>query len=183
MTALIDVEYFKLLPLGVNEKAMPANEALAEFIETASEQVEIFCDRHFLSAQRIEKIRGTDQQSLMVDEWPVTALASLSWTDDLGLTDTIATNLVNFTAAGVLTFIDQRNGPWLKSRVYTVTYTSGYSTQTMPRPVKHAVALWATDLMRPSFGGPSKQMPPEFIPFTESQITELLDGFRRRRMG
>lgn len=181
--ALIDVEYFKRLPLGVNEKAMPSLEALTEFIETASEQVEAFCDRKFLSASRVEKVWGSGRNELMVDEWPVTALSSITWVDESGDTGTVTVGDIRFSANGILEFINQTNGPWWTNRLYTITYTSGYTTNNMPRPIKHAVALWASDLMRPSFGGPSRERPPELVPLTTEQIGELLENFRRRRIG
>lgn len=181
--ALIDVEYFKRLPLGINEKAMPPIESLQEFIETASEQVELFCDRKFLSSSRVEKVRGTDRTELLLDEWPMTALASVAWIDTSGTTGTTDTSLLDFNTSGVVSFKNVADGPWYSSRLYTVTYTAGYTAETMPRPLKHAVALWVTDLMRPSFGGVSSQRPPEFVPLTSEQIEDLLDNFRRRRIG
>lgn len=181
--ALIDVEYFKRLPLGINERAMPPTESLQEFIETASEQVELFCDRRFLSSQRVEEVRGTDRAELLLDEWPVTALTSVTWIDTAGTTGTVDTSLLRFSEGGVVSFKNLTDGPWYSSRLYTVTYTAGYTAESMPRPLKHAVALWTTELMRPSFGGVSTQRPPEFVPLSTEQIEDLLDNFRRRRLG
>lgn len=181
--ALIDVEYFKRLPLGVNEKAMPPLEALEEFIETASEQVEKFCDRKFLSASRVEKVWGSGRNELIVDEYPVTALTSVTWVDTSGVTGTTDTSDLRFNSSGILEFINYVNGPWYQNRLYTITYVAGYALVDIPRPVKHAVALWASDLMRPAFGGPSRERPPELVPLTTEQITELLENYRRRRIG
>ncbi len=181
--ALIDIEYFKRLPLGVNEKAMPPTEAIIEFIETASEQVERFCDRSFLSATRIETVRGSGAMELMLDEWPVTALTTIATVDDSGTTGSTDVSTIKFRSSGVLEFKNMTTGPWWKGVSYTVTYTAGYTVQTMPRPIKHAVALWATDLMRPAYAGPSRERPPEMVPLTSEQIGELLDNFRRRRIG
>lgn len=181
--ALIDVEYFKRLPLGMNEKNLPAHEALVEFIETASEQVERFCDRKFLSSSRTEKVWGSGRNELMLDEWPMTALTSINWVDRAGVTGTVDVAKVRWSSNGILEFIDVKNGPWYKDRLYTVVYVAGYSTADMPRPIKHAVALWASDLMRPAFAGPSRERPPELVPLTTEQITELLENYRRRRLG
>lgn len=181
--ALIDVEYFKRLPLGINEKAMPTLEALTEFIETASEQVEKFCDRKFLSQSRVEKIWGSDRNEIMVDEWPVTALTSVEWVDTSGVTGTVTVSDLRFSEAGVIEWVNEANGPFRSYRLYTVTYTAGYSAGSMPRPIKHAVALWAADMMRPAFAGPSRERPPELVPLTTEQIGELLENFKRRRLG
>lgn len=183
MTALIDVEYFKRLPLGVNEKSLPALESLQEFIETASEQVERFCDRRFLSAERTEKVWGSDHNELLLDEWPVTALTSVDWVDTSGVTGSVDVSTLRFKSSGVVEFISRVNGPWRTDRLYTVVYVAGYTMETMPKPVKHAVALWASDLMRPSYAGPSRERPPELVPLTTEQIGELLENFRRRRIG
>lgn len=180
---LIDVEYFKKLPLGMNEKAMPPLEALTEFIETASEQVEAFCDRKFLSSARTESVWGSGKNELLLDEWPVTAVATVTWVDTSGVTGTVDVSKIRFSSAGVLEFINVVDGPWQKDRRYTVSYTAGYTVGNMPRPIKHAVALWASDLMRPAFGGPSRERPPELVPLTTEQIGELLENYRRRRIG
>lgn len=181
--ALIDIEYFKRLPLGINEKAMPQATSLQEFIETASEQVERFCDRKFLSSQRVEDVYGSGEYRLMLDEWPVTALTTVTWVDADGQTGSVDVSLLRFRESGVVEWVDRANGPWYRSRLYTVTYTAGYALSEMPRPIKHAVALWATDLMRPSYAGPSRERPPELVPLTTEQITELLENYRRRRIG
>lgn len=181
--ALIDVEYFKRLPLGINEKAMPSLEALEEFIATASDQVERFCDRKFLTGTRVENIRGSSMNELIVDEWPMTALTSVTWVDDNANTGTTDVSTLRFSTAGVIEFKNLINGPWRSDRLYTVTYVSGYALADIPRPVKHAVALWTSDLMRPSFGGPSRERPPELVPLTTEQIGELLENYRRRRIG
>lgn len=180
--ALIDVEYFKRLPLGVNEKAMPNLEALAEFLEVASDQVEAYCDRKFLSASRTESLWGSGKSQLILDEWPVTALASVTWVDKAGSSGTEDVSLLRFSSSGVIEWIDSSDGPFYTGRYYTVTYTAGYALADVPRPVKHAVALWATELMRPAFGGVSAQRPPEFVPLSSEQIEDLLDNYRRRRL-
>ena len=181
--ALIDIEYFKRLPLGVNEKAMPSIEALTEFIETASDQVERFCDRKFLTQTHVEKVWGSDRHEIMVDEWPMTALTSIAWVDASGDTGTVDTTQVRFSSNGIIEWVNRVNGPWKPDRLYTVTYVAGYALADVPRPVKHAVALWATEMMRPAFGGPSRERPPELVPLTTEQIGELLENFRRRRLG
>lgn len=181
--ALIDVEYFKRLPLGINERGMPPIEALQEFIETASDQVERFCDRKFLTGTRVETIWGKGGNELILDEWPVTSLTSVTWVDTNANSGTTDTSTLRFTSAGIVEFKNLVNGPWRRDRLYTVTYVSGYALADIPRPVKHAVALWASDLMRPMYAGPSRERPPELVPLTTEQIGELLENYRRRRIG
>lgn len=181
--ALIDYEYFMRLPLGLNSKAMPPRESIEEFIATASDQVELFCDRKFLSSSRTEEVRGSGLNELLLDEWPVTALTSIDWVDSSGTTGTVDVSLVRFSESGVLRWINSTNGPWYEDYTYTVVYVAGYALADIPRPVKHAVALWTSDLMRPSFAGPSRERPPELVPLTTEQIGELLENFRRRRIG
>lgn len=181
--ALIDIEYFKRLPLGIKATSLPPTEAVLEFIETASEQVERFCDRKFLTGTRAESMWGSGSNALLLDEWPVTALNTVTYVDSSGVTGTVDVSTLRFTESGVVEFANSANGPWRTDRLYTIEYVSGYAAADMPKPIKHAVALWASDLMRPMYAGPSRERPPEMVPLTTEQIGELLDNFRRRRLG
>lgn len=180
--ALIDREYFDKLPLGLTKQMQPYMESIDTFLETASEQVEMYCERKFALQTHVEQIWGTGRNKLMLDQYPVTGVTSISFEDDYGGNWTVDTNYVRFHPSGVLEWkFPISQGPWRRDRIYTVTYTAGFDP--VPGPIKHATALWATELMRPNFGGPQPERPAELVPFTTETIGELLENYRRRRIG
>jgi hypothetical protein len=180
--ALIDREYFDKLPLGTTKQMQPFMESVDTFIQTASEQVEAYCERKFELQEHTEHIWGTGRNKLIVDQYPVRSIEGITYEDNFGATYTVDTNYVRFHPSGVLEWkFPITQGPWRRERIYEVTYTAGFDP--VPGPIKHAVALWATDLMRPNFAGPSPAQPAELVPFTTTQIGELLENYRRRRIG
>jgi hypothetical protein len=60
-----------------------------------------------------------------------------------------------------------------------VSYTAGY--ETVPNPIKRAVALQTVQLLRPMYGGPQLDTP-EIVPFADEMIVNLLERYRRKRL-
>jgi hypothetical protein len=180
--ALIDRDYFNMLPLGTTKQMQPYMEAIDTFLETASQQVEAYCERKFELQEHVEVLWGTGRQKLIVDQYPVQSIQSVTYEDDFGGSWSHDPNYFRVHPSGVLEWkFPMSQGPWRRDRIYTVTYTAGYDP--VPAPIKHATALWATELMRPNFAGPQPERPAELIPFTTEQIGELLENYRRRRIG
>lgn len=180
--ALITKEYFERLPLGLTKQMQPYAESIDEFIQTASEQVEAYCERKFELQEHVEQIWGSGSNRLMVDQYPVTAIGTVTYSDDYGGEWTVDTNYVRFHPSGVLDWkFPITQGPWRRDRIYTVTYSAGFDP--IPGPIKHATALWVTELLRPNFMGPTPERPAELVPFTTEQIGEMLENYRRRRIG
>ena len=190
---LIDADYLHSLPLGLKgPKAFPDADRLEVLIETASTAVEDFCERRFLSQTHIETLRGKDSYRLILGEYPMTALTSVTWEDDTtGSTGTVDTSLLRFDESGIIEF-KRRGGinagayyanlDWFdRSRLYTVTYVAGYSAAEMPGPIKHAVALQVTELLQPNYGGPQAEVP-ELVPLSSQLIVDLLDPKYKRKM-
>jgi hypothetical protein len=67
--ALIDREYFDKLPLGTTKQMQPFMESVDTFIQTASEQVEAYCERKFELQEHTEHIWGTGRNKLIVDQY------------------------------------------------------------------------------------------------------------------
>jgi hypothetical protein len=180
--ALITREYFQKLPLGLTKQMQPYMESLDEFIEVASDHVEAYCERKFALQSHTEQIWGTGQQKLLVDQYPVQSITSISYEDDFGGNWTVDTTYVRFHPSGVIEWkYPATQGPWRTDRIYTVTYMAGYDP--IPGPIRQATALWVTEFLRPNFAGPSPERPAELVPLSTDQITALLDVYVRRRLG
>lgn len=180
--ALITKEYFDMLPLGLNKQALPYLESLDTFIQTASEQVEAYCERKFELQEHTDVFWGTGRQKAMLEQYPVQSVSSVTYSDDYGGEYTVDTNYIRVSPSGVIEFkFPITQGPFRRDRIYTVTYMAGFNP--VPGPIKHATALWVTELMRPNYAGPTPERPAELVPLTTEQIIELLDNYRRRRIG
>jgi hypothetical protein len=69
---------------------------------------------------------------------------------------------------------------FLPDAKYTIVYTAGYAT--LPPAIKHATALFVSELVKPDYGG-AQDSTPEIIPMSSQQIADLLSIYRRRRIG
>lgn len=180
--ALITREYFEKLPLGLTKQMQPYMEVIDTFIETASEQVEAFCERKFERQVHTEVVRGSGHQVQMLEQYPLVSVQSIAYEDGYGGNWSVDPSYVRIHPAGYIEWKSPvTNGPWRRDRIYTVVYTAGFDP--IPGPIQHATALWVTDLLRPNFAGPSPERPAELVPFTDETIGLLLDNFRRKRIG
>ena len=178
--ALITLQEFKDLPLGLKDTILSkvGDPGLQSFIDTASKQVENFCNRQLASAEVAQELDGNGEQVMLLREYPVTALTSVTWEDETGQTGTETVSQLRVSEAGVLRWKDPNNGPFWRGRLYTVTYTAGYAT--VPGPIKHAVALWVTELLQPTFNQGANGKPEQLVALSSEQIGELLEEYRRK---
>lgn len=178
--AHITLQEFKDLPLGLKDNIYQriGDTGLQAFIDTASQQVDNFCNRQLASGSVAQELSGNAAQVLLLREYPVTALTSVTWEDDNGITGTEDVANLRVSEAGVLRWKNPVNGPFLPGRLYTVTYTAGYVT--IPGPIKHATALWVTELLQPTFNQGAAGKPTELVALSSEQIGELLEEYRRK---
>jgi hypothetical protein len=181
MTALIDIDYFKSLPLGLKDNMIPEPDVLAEMIETASQQIENYTGRKFAPTQLTEYIAGSGSNRLILAQYPVMSLDSVVFEDAFGSHIVDPAHLWLDADLGILTWRSSLDGPFWKSGRYRVVYTAGYDP--IPGPVKHATALQVTELLQPNFGGPQQNVP-DIVPLSSQLIIDLLDPeyVRKRRI-
>jgi hypothetical protein len=184
MSNLITLDYFKSLPLGIKTSTLEklSDTALNNFIATASEQVRKYCDRQFdVTTITNEPHYTKTMRRLVLEQYPVISLTSISWTDDTGQTGTHDPSDFRILPGGIIEWkLTRFPAPFLQGRIYYITYSAGYAT--IPGPVQHATALWVTELLQPAYAGPSNDAP-ELVTLTSQQIGELLESYRRRRIG
>lgn len=178
--AHITIEEFKELPLGLKDTIFTkiGETGLQAFINTASQQVDNYCNRQLASASVAQEIEGNGELMFLLREYPVTALTSVTWEDDNGITGTDDVTDLRVTSSGILKWKNPNDGPFLEGRLYTVTYTAGYVT--IPGPIKHATALWVTELLQPTFNQGSAGKPLQLVELSSEQIGELLEEYRRK---
>ena len=181
--AIIDADYFNanMKQLGVKASFTPDADALDVLIADASEWVENYLRRKVESGEVVETIRGRGYNRLLLDNWPIASITSVEWSDDSGSSGTHDTTLVRALDFGALEFKTPSSGPWQSYRTYTVTYDAGMDP--IPNTIKRATALKVVDLFSPQFQGPREARPVELITKIETLIVDLLEPYRRERIG
>lgn len=181
--ALIDADFFNthMEQLGLKSTFSPKAEQLTELIDEASEWVENYLRRKIEQGTVVETIRGKGYNRLMLDQWPVTSVASITWENDGGTTGTDNVALVRVNSNGILEWRNLLNGPWRTDRTYTITYTAGLNP--IPKSIKRATALKVVDLFAPQYQGPREQRSVELVTKIEEMIVDLLETYRRDRVG
>jgi hypothetical protein len=177
---------FKDKPLGIALRQYSSDQ-LDSLIEIATEQVETFCERVFEQATYTESFVGDGSSTYLTLQYPLTSVTSISET-------TIATTPVTTTITpSTLVRTSETDkfgkvllGPASETTLfsptskYTIVYTAGYAT--LPPAIKHATALFMSELVKPDYGG-AQDTTPEIIPLSSQQIADLLSIYRRRRIG
>lgn len=176
--ALLTPEEFKRLPLGLRDTQMDkmGELGLADFIATASQQVAEFCRRQLEPGEVKQEVVGNGANRLLLGEWPVTDISAVTVEDGAGTIETLDPAGFRYTTSGIVRFVD--GSTFTAGYIYTFTYTAGYSP--VPYPLKHATALWTTELMQPVFNQGSAGKPVALIELSSEQISELLENFKRK---
>lgn len=179
--SLIDNDYFssQTVTLGLKSSFTPPADVLEVLIGEASEWVEATCRRKFGSQSLTENHYGSGRRRLILNEFPVSAVTSITAVDSRGSTATApAVDQVRVLPGGLLELIDA-GAVWYSDRYYTIAYTL---PDPVPGPVKRATALKVVDLLYPQyFPGKTKSM--ELVTNVQEQIVDLLEDFRRERIG
>jgi hypothetical protein len=182
----ITAEEFKNKPLGVALRQYSSDQ-LDSLIEIATEQVESYCERVFEQTTYTETFIGDGTATYLTNQYPITSITSLSQT-------TIATTPVTTTVTGssltrttdgdkygkIILGPNSEIASFSAGSKYTIVYAAGYAT--LPPAIKHATALFMSELLKPDYGG-AQDTVPEIIPISSQQIADLLGIYRRRRIG
>lgn len=177
---------FKDKPLGIALRQYSSDQ-LDSFIEIATEQVETFCERVFEQTTYTETFIGDNSNTYLTLQYPLISVTSISETtlETTPTTQTITPSTLVRTSE-TDKFGKVRLGPasevgtFSANAKYTIVYTAGYAT--LPPAIKHATALFVSELVKPDYGG-AQDSTPEIIPLTSQQIADMLSIYRRRRIG
>lgn len=182
----ITADEFKNKPLGIALRQYSSDQ-LDSFIEIATAQVEQYCERVFELTTYTESFVGDGTATHLTQEYPLVSVTSLSQT-----TLTTAPVTTNVTVGSLLRLSETdkygRVALGASSEItsfsgaskYSLVYSAGYAS--IPPAIKHATALFMSELLKPDYGG-AQETTPDIIPITSQQIADLLGIYRRRRIG
>lgn len=115
---------------------------IGALIGTALEYIERYIGRKLESARRVESHLA--QSVILLDAWPVTELEGVS----LDGTALDAGDAALDAERGILTLRSQTTG-----KTAEVTYTGGFTAETMPKPILTACALMVSSMMSATQNG------------------------------
>lgn len=160
------------------------NSVLDEYLQIATANVEAYTERIFLSQQYTEKFQGDGTLTYLAEQYPLTAISSLTQTviSDGSVTNGDPSKLVRTDRNDSISRIELTGTDSVTSfrgdAIFTLIYTAGFAT--VPGVVKHATGLWCAELLRGDYGNTDRA--PQVVPMTSQQIVELLNPIRRRRI-
>lgn len=177
---------FRAKPFGVALRQY-SDPMLVDYIEIATANVETFTERIFAETTYTDTFKGDGSTTHLVYQYPITTIVSLDETTIEATPVVTAYDVAHFIrtsandAIGKLEMdgLDENIFTFVGSNLYTVEYTAGFAA--IPVAVKHATALWVSELIKPDYGGAQESVP-EIVPLTSQQIGDLLIPLRRRRI-
>ncbi len=174
--ALIDIDYFRRQPYGKALDNLSA-EVTEEAISDASDYVEDYLDRSISLRTYTERIIGRRDWTILLNQYPITSLVSVSFeraNGEVGTFDTSA--FLVHAESGIIEMINKADY-FRGDTMYVITYTAGYAE--IPGPIKRAVALQTIQLLRPMYSDAMAELP-ELV--SEDLIVNLLEKYRRKRI-
>ena len=122
---------------------------LTNLLEAASDLVDNYCDQSFTSASATEYYDGNGLKWIIVDRAPITAITSLTITDDNDTDHTIATTDLSYDGStGKVQFkptVSSAYDYFLPGfQNVTIVYTAGYTT--IPEAIQEATVQIARNL-------------------------------------
>jgi len=180
---LISVEELKAYPLPIKENQWTniGDDQIETIIQYASENIVDYLDIAVASAYYTERIPGYGQNKLILDQYPVQYLLSVTSRDNQE--NSTLYDLDDFvinTAAGLIFFKDRTRYKFWNGYDWIVTYRAGYNT--IPGPIKHSVALQVVQMLNPMFRGGNSFSEVKLIDGVNEQIVDLLEKYKRKRI-
>ena len=113
---------------------------------------------------------------------PVTEVTGLTSVDLRGVETSYDESLIIINPnAGIIKWIDETRYAFYKQYWWVVEYTAGYST--VPRPIKQATALQTVEILQPIFRGGTNFVEVELIDSINTNIVDLLEKYKNKRIG
>lgn len=184
MTALITSDELKAysLPVKENQWEKIGDDQIDFIIDAASTAIEDWLDVPVASAYYVERYPGRGYQKLVLDKYPVISLQGVSSVTRREVSATWAPNyFVINQQAGIIFWADREFYSFYDGYDYIVSYRAGFLTT--PTPIKHAVALQTVQMLQPMFRGGSNWTDTKLIPEINEQIVDILEKYKRKRIG
>ena len=185
--AFITAEELKSMPLPVTEKQLEKLDQgsgyMIDFaLEAASQHVKNYIERDIEETEYIERIPGKGRPSIMVNNYPLTSVESISGRDVYGYERTYsAEDFLVDADAGIVEFVDKYRNTFVKGWVWEIHYTAGFTT--IPYVIKQATALQAINMLQPLFRGGQNFAQVDLVESLDETTVDLLDRYKRVRIG
>jgi hypothetical protein len=183
-TPLITYGELRKYPLPVKESQWDAigQSSVENIIEYASQAIMDYLDIGVSSAYYTERVRGGDRPTLLVNEYPIKSLHSVTSYDRRGVSNSFTLSDFGFESGpGIIYFTDKTKNNFYSNYEYEVYYRAGWDT--VPGPIKHAVALQAVQMLQPMFRGGQNFTETKLIDGINEEIVDLLERYKRKRIG
>lgn len=189
--AYLTIDEFKAMPLPVTDKQWDkiTDPQIQKTLDAATTAVERWLDRKLELADYVQQIWGSGRTSIVLENYPVTELTSVTSTDMWGTIHGYDTTVFLLNSqAGILTFLKNslpnpflQNNAFYRDYLWTISYTAGFSS--IPEDVKFATAFQAVDMLDPLFRGGVNMSQLSLVNNVNEKIVDLLDPYKRKRMG
>ena len=185
MAGFITAEQLKAYPLPVTDKqwSLIGDDQINLVAGYASQHLEDYMDRKIAVTQYTERHRrGTGTHRMLLGLFPVKSILAVTSTNAMNVS--YIHNIADFyveAEAGILEYLERYRYAFGKEASWTVVYTAGYDD--IPGPILHATALQTVKMLQPLFRGGSQFTESELISELDEQIVELLEYYKRRRIG
>lgn len=184
MVAFITAQELKAYPLPVTDKQWEkvSDYHISMVTDYASQHIEDYLDRSILAAVYSQRIVGNDRYTLMVEHYPIIELTGVS-SYDIGeaQVDYTPDKFLVHAGAGIIEWSDKIHNHFSKYKVWEIRYRAGYTV--IPGPIKHATALQCVEMLQPLFRGGSNFVEVDLIEGLNEQIVDMLEKYKRKRMG
>jgi hypothetical protein len=183
--SIIDLEYLKSIPIPIKDSQWDAigETQIQQAIDEAESYIIDYLDRHIASAYFTEEVAGRDRPSLVMEEYPIDHIESIhSYDLSHNITQYDLEDFYLHEDAGIISWKNQTKNLFYKNNVYVVEYQAGFSP--VPLPIKKALALQTIEMLQPIFRKTNSAMSMvDLIPNSTELIVELLEKYRRKRIG
>jgi hypothetical protein len=181
---LITYNDLRRFPLPVKESQWDAigQSSVETTIEYASQAIIDYLDIGVSSAYYTDRLNGSNRPTLMLEQYPVQSLHSVTSYDPSGVgTSLTITDFGVDTGPGIIYFLDRTKNNFYGSNNYSVYYRAGWDV--VPGPIKHSVALQTIQMLQPMFRGGQNFGEVKLIEGLNEEIVDLLERYKRKRIG
>lgn len=183
--SIIDSNYLRSIPIPIKDSQWDAigEQQIQGAIDEAEEYLEDYLDRHIASAYYSEKVEGRDRPRIVLEEYPIISVQSIKSYDTKNNEETLQLNdFIIYADAGMIEWKDKAENIFSTGKTYLVDYQAGYYP--VPLTIKKAVALQTVEMLQPVFRKTNSSMSMvDLIPNSTELIVELLEKYRRKRIG
>jgi hypothetical protein len=183
MAHIITVEYLKSLPLPIKDAQWDAIDPtfLEEVVDAAGDFLESYLDRCVHHKRYQERLRGDNRYTLILNNYPITALHSIREVDEInGHVIRAPSEFIIHEKSGLIEWKDKVHNYFWTGRVYLVDYSSGFVN--IPPALKYATALQAYEMLQPVLRGSRDMGPVDLVPASSEKFVELTEPYRRKRI-